>query len=265
MNTLASQQRALLAALLDSPPQPAIRNLSDFAYGVGTHSERGLKVYQTNGHMLAERALRAAYPVLEQMLGKESFAELARAFWHAYPPVQGDIAAWGAQLTDFVGQSAQLRDEAYLPDVAKTEWALHLCASAPDRDTDLSTLSLLTTEDPQILGLSLAPGLVTITSIWPLASLMLAHLERSPPLVELGQQLRYPVPQDVVIWRVGFQPRLRLAMAGEVNLLIALQTGIALEPALDAAVGLDFSLWLPMAVQTGLVLGANHLQLPSGP
>ncbi len=264
MSTLARQQQVLLAALLELPPQPAIRKLSDFAYGVGTDVERGFKVYQANGHMLAERALRSAYPVLEQMLGKESFQQLVRAFWHAYPPVLGDIAKWGAQLSEFISQSDQLRDEAYLPDVAKVEWALHLCAFAPDRDPDFASLSFLTTEDPQTLGLVLAPGVAATQSVWPLASLMLAHLERNPPLEELGQQLRNPFPQDVVIWRVGFQPRLRLAMAGEVNLLIALQTGIALEPALDVAVGLDFSHWLPMAVQTGLVLGANHLQFPSG-
>jgi hypothetical protein len=259
MSTLAHQQQALLAALLESPPQRAIRKLSDFAYGVGADAERGFKVYQANGHALAERALRVAYPVLEQMLGKESFEQLARAFWHAYPPVLGDITMWGAQLTEFVSQSAQLRDEAYLPDVAKSEWALHVCASAPDRGTDINSLSLLTTENPQTLGLVLASGLITISSLWPLASLMLAHLERNPQFEELGQQLRNPVPQEVVIWRAGFQPRLRLAMVGEVNLLDALQKGIALEPALEAAVELDFSHWLPMAVQTGLVLGANHL------
>jgi hypothetical protein len=264
MTTLARQQQALLAALLDWPPQGAVQNLSDFAYGVGAHAERGLKVYQANGHMLAERALRAAYPVLEQMLSKTSFEELARAFWHAYPPVQGDISVWGAQLADFVCQSAQLCHEAYLPDVAKAEWALHLCACAPDRETEIASLSLLTTEDPQILGLVLAPGLVTIASDWPLASLMLAHLEYSPSLEEVAKQLRSPTPQEVVIWRAGFQPRLRLAIAGEANLLGALQTGIALEPALEATVGLDFSHWLPMAVQTGLVLGANHLPLPGG-
>jgi len=265
MTTLARQQQALLAALLEWPSERAVQNLSDFAYGVGAHAERGFKVYQANGHMLAERALRAAYPVLEQMLSKESFVELARAYWHAYPPVRGDISVWGAQLTDFVCQSAQLSHEAYLPDVAKAEWALHLCACAPDRETDIASLSLLTTEDPQILGLALAPGLVTIASDWPLASLMLAHLEYSPSFEEVARQLRNPTPQVVVIWRSGFQPRLRLAMAGEVNLLGALQTGIALEPALEAAAQLDFSHWLPMAVQTGLVLGANYLPIPHGP
>jgi hypothetical protein len=264
MTTLARQQQALLAALLEWPPQRAVQNLSDFAYGVGAHAGRGFKVYQANGHMLAERALRAAYPVLEQMLSKESFEELARAFWHAYPPVQGDISVWGAQLTEFVCHSPQLSHEAYLPDVAKAEWALHLCACAPDREPDIASLSLLTTEDPQILGLALAPGLVTIASDWPLASLMLAHLEHSPSLKEVAEQLRNPMPQEVVIWRAGFQPLLRLAMAGEVNLLGALQTGTALEPALEAAVGLDFSHWLPMAVKTGLVLGAKNLPLQKG-
>jgi hypothetical protein len=232
---------------------------------VGFHPARGFKVYQANGHVLAERAMRVAYPVLEQMLGHQSFAELARAFWHACPPLHGDIAVWGATLADFIVQSPQLQAEAYLPDVAKAEWALHRCASAADREIDLTTLSLLTTENAQNLGLMLAPGLSTVSSACPLASLILAHLERSPSLEEVGQQLRRATPQDVVIWRAGFRPRLRLGMAGEASLLSALQAGIGLEPALEAAAGLDFSHWLPMAVQTGLVLGATRLLLTSGP
>jgi hypothetical protein len=259
VSTLARQQQALLAALLEWPAQPAVQHLSGFARGVGTDTARGLKAYQANGHMLAERALRAAYPVLEQMLGAESFADLARAFWHAFPPVRGDITVWGDQLAEFLSQSAQLQGEAYLPDVARAEWALHRCASSPDRDADLATLSLLSTDDPQDLGLTLAPGLTTLSSAWPLASLMLAHLEGSPSLEAVGQQLRSPVPQDVVVWRAGFRPRLRLAMADEALLLRALQAGLALEPALEAAEGLDFAHWLPLAVQSGLVLGASRL------
>lgn len=259
MSRLARQQQALLAALLESPAQPAIQHLSGFAQGVGTDPARGLKAYQANAHMLAERALRAAYPVLEQMLGGESFAELARAFWHACPPVRGDITVWGAQLAEFLGHSAQLQGDAYLPDVARAEWALHRCASEPDRKTDLATLALLTTDDPSTLGLTLAPGLLTLSSAWPLASLMLAHLEGHPTLEAVGRQLRSPAPQEVVVWRAGFRPRLRLAIAGELALLGALQSGLAVEPALEAATGLDFSHWLPLAVQSGLVLGACRM------
>lgn len=261
MTTLATQQQVLLEALFDWPPQDAARRLTAHASGVGSNPQRGLKAYQANGHMLAERALRAAFPVLAHMLGEESFADLARAFWHAQPPQRGDIAQWGQTLADFVAGSVQLQDEPYLADVARAEWALHRAATAPDREADVSSLALLTTDDPHTLSLDLAPGLVTLKSAWPLASLLLAHLEGQPSLAEVGAQLRSQTPQEVVVWRAGFQPGVRQALAGELDLLRALQSGVALEPAVDAATGLDFSHWLPLAVQTGLVLGAHHLSI----
>jgi hypothetical protein len=198
------------------------------------------------------------YPVLVHMLGENSFAELARALWHAQPPQRGDIAEWGEALAEFIGSSAQLQELPYLPDVARSEWALHRCTLAPDREPALATLALLTSEDPQTLTLELAPGTATQASHWPLASLLLAHLQDSPTLAELALQLQSGTAQDLVLWRAGYQPQLRQALPGELLLLRALQAGVALEPALDAAVGLDFPQWLPLAVQTGLVLGARR-------
>jgi hypothetical protein len=263
VNSLATQQQALLDALFNWPPQDAARRLAVHATGVGSRAERGLQVYQANGHMLAERALRAAYPVLLQMLGDESFADLARALWHTQPPERGDIAQWGESLAGFVRNSAQLQDAPYLPDVARAEWALHRCDAATDQDGSLTTLALLTTQDPQSLQLLLAPGVATVRSNWPLASLLLAHLEGQPSLTEVGVALQRHSPQDVVVWRSGFQSRLRLAMPGEVELLAALQSGCALAPALTGASDLDFPQWLPMAVQTGLVLGVQQLPASS--
>ena len=261
MNALAEQQQALLDALFAWPSQEASQRLSTYAGGVGASPKRGLQAYQANGHMLAERALRAAYPVLAQMLGDASFADLARAFWHAHPPLRGDITQWGQALTDFVFGSAQLQDVPYLPDVARAEWALHGCATLPDRDADLGTLALLTSEDPQCLSLELAPGLATLSSAWPLASLVLAHREGQPTVAEAGALLRAQVAQDVVIWRSGWQPQLRLALPGELVLLRTLQFGAALGPAVDASAGLDFAQWLPLAVQTGLVLRVRRLSI----
>lgn len=258
MSTLAEQQQALLEALFAWPAQAAAQRLQEHASGVGANPQRGLQAYQGNGHMLAERALRAVYPVLLQMLGEDSFAELARAHWHALPPQRGDIAEWGEALAQFMGSSAQLQDAPYLPDVAQAEWALHRCALAADREPAPATLALLGSEDPQTLTLELAPGTATQASDWPLASLLLAHLRDNPTLAELARQLQDGTAQDLVLWRAGYQPQLRQALPGELLLLRALQDGVALEPALDAAVGLDFAHWLPLAVQTGLVLGARR-------
>jgi hypothetical protein len=267
VTSLATQQQALLDALFDWPAQDAARRLAAHAVGVGTQPQRGLKAYQANGHMLAERALHAAFPVLAQMVGDASFADLARAFWHAHPPLRGDIAQWGHALACFVEGSAQLQDVPYLADVARAEWLLHCGATAPDRDPDPASLALMTTEDPQTLSLDLAPGLATLSSAWPLASLLLAHLEGQPSVAALGALLSSPTPQDLVIWRAGFQPRGRQALPGELVLLGALQAGMALEPAVEGAAGLDFPHWLPLAVETGLVLGARRLstQAPEAP
>jgi hypothetical protein len=210
--------------------------------------------YQSNGHALAIRALGASYPVLVQLLGEDSFASLARAFWHAQPPVRGDVTQWGETLPGFLASSTQLQDEPYLPDVARVEWALHRCANAADAQADASTFQLLVERDPGLLSLMLAPGCALVPSVWPVASIMSAHLEASPDLVEVGRRLGAGVSEAALIWREGLRARVRQAWPGEAELISALLAGQALGSALDSAVDLDFQAWLPMAVQTGLLL-----------
>ena len=252
MSGLALQQQALLDALLAWPADDAIKNIATCIEDTGA---RGLKAYQANGHALSERALQAAYPVVSQLLGEESFAHLARALWHAQPPTRGDIAQWGGGLSVFLETSAQLQDEPYLPDVVRVEWALHLCAGATDAQADLASLALLTTHAPECLQLWMAPGCAVVRSAWPVASIVGAHIDGVPSLQEAGAQLRGGEAQDTVVWRAGLRPRVRLALAGEADGLRVLIQGGSLAQALDAAPQLDFGQWLPLAVQSGLVLG----------
>jgi hypothetical protein len=252
MSTLAKQQQMLLDALFAWPAQEATKHA---AAGLAEPSVRGLKAYQTNGHMLAERALMAAYPVVAQLIGMESFADLARALWHAHPPLRGDLALWGEALPAFLQSNTQLQDEPYLPDVARAEWTMHCCATAADGVTDLASLSLLTTNDPADLRLVLAPGCAALRSDWPLASILGAHLEGSPALKDVGRQLQARHAQDIVMWREGLRPRVREAMPGEAGCLQALLAGKSLAQALASAPALDFEIWFPMAIQSSLVLG----------
>ena len=251
MTGLAQQQQALLDALFSGSNLNATKTIAACAIDTGA---RGLKAYKSNGHALAQRALAAAYPVVGQLLGDESFGELARALWHAHPPVRGDVAQWGAALAEFLRASPQLQDEPYLHDVAILEWALHRCATAANRAADLATLALLTTHDPDHVRLVLAPGCVVAQSHWPVVSILNAHLEQVPTFAAVGQQLRDAVAQDAVVWRAGLRPRVREAAPGEAQFLQALLQGKPLGPALDVAGMLDFGTWLPMAVASGLLL-----------
>ena len=260
MSDLASQQQDLLQALFDWPVVDATELIAFGAYGTGA---RGLKAYQTNGHMLAERALLAAYPVVAQLLGRDSLADLARAVWHAHPPTRGDLAWWGDVLPAYLASSPQLQEEPYLADVAQVEWALHRSATAADALADPTSLTLLTTEDPDHLGLRLAPGCAVLRSTWPVASIMGAHVHGAPSLADVGAELRAGVAQDTLVWRCGLRPEFRQALAGEAVFVTQLHEGQTLGRALDASPALDFAQWFPLAIQSKLVLGA--FILPSAP
>lgn len=254
MSTLAQQQQALLALLFDWPHDDAAKNIAIYTDGTWT---RGQKVYQSNGHALACSALRAAYPVMAQLLGDESFDALARALWHASPPQRGDVAQWGGALAGFARASEQLADEPYLPDVAALEWALHTSASAADGGVDPASFALLTAHDPAQVYLGLSPGCAALTSAWPVVSIVTAHLHPSASLAQVGQLLRDRVGQDALVWRSGLRPLVRQAQAGEAVFVAALLRGQTLGDALDLAPALDVSAWLPMAVQTGLLLAVR--------
>lgn len=260
MSTLALQQAALLDALFVWPAEDAMKNIAAHTCDTGS---RGLKAYQSNGHAMAERALAAAYPVLAQMVGEDSFADLARALWHAHPPVCGDLGRWGDALPAFVEASAQLQDEPYLADVARLEWCLHLCATVPDAAPDPASLALLTEHDPADLTLLLAPATAVACSAWPIASIVAAHLDGAPGFADVGAMLHAQVAQDAVVWREGFRSRSREAMPGEAGLLQALLQGQTLGQALATAASVDFAQWFPAAIQSSLVLGAALKETPS--
>jgi hypothetical protein len=254
MSTLAQQQQALVAALFDWPAENAMKNIAARAMEPGA---RGLKAYQSNAHALAERALQAAYPVLTQLLGVESMGDLARAYWHAHPPVRGDVAQWGESLAAFMVGSSQLQDTPYLPDVARLEWALHSMTTMEDATPDLNTLTLLSTQDLGMLCLRLAPGAAVLCSDWPVATIHAAHGENGPSFEEVGRLLQARAAEDAVVWRHGFKPCVRVALEGEAALLHALLAGRSLGQALDDVPHLDVSQWLTVAVQSGLLLAVS--------
>lgn len=256
MTSLALQQQALLQVLFEWPEHSATNFIANRTINTWA---RGLNAYKSNAHMLAERVLAAAYPVVGQLLGNESFADLARALWHVQPPVRGDLACWGDCLPDFLQSSVQLREEPYLADVARAEWALHVSAGAANVSPDPQSLGWLTTQPPDILGLRWAPGCWVLQSPWPVASILGAHKHGVPSLSQVGEALRTGTPQDMVVWRRGFLPEFRAALPGEADLVAAMLGGASLGQALDAAHALDFGQWFPLAVQSQLVLGAQVL------
>ncbi len=241
-NVLVEQQNQLLAQI--------------FASHVDAPS-RGLSAYRANAIASAERALAAAYPILVQLLGAENFSFLARDFWHQHPPQRGDWAQWGEAMAIYVSGATQLQELSYLADVARVEWALHVCASAPDIEQDLASFALLSERDPAQVGLRLASGTCVLPSAYPAASISLTHLGEGS-LDDAVALLHTDTAQTALVWRQGFAPRLAVLPAPEISFVSAVCQGASLALALDHADrDFDFSTWLTASVRSGLVQGVQ--------
>ncbi|MFM9899382.1 MAG: putative DNA-binding domain-containing protein [Polaromonas sp.] len=224
-------------------------------------NQRGWQVYHANTAALAERALGAAYPVLAQLLGTENFTPLSRLFWRAHPPHCGDMAQWGAALPAWLQHLPQLADQPFLADVARVEWVLHHLASAPDAEVDAASFQRLVSDDPDTLTLQLAPGTVCVASTWPVVSLVQAHDPLAAvTLAQAWNLLQQHTAETALLWRQGFKPQLRAALAGECAFVADLQAAQSLGHALARHSALDFNAWLPLAVTTGLLLGVSDIR-----
>jgi len=247
MSSLAAQQQAFIAALR-TPARGSEHGFPD----------RGLAAYRANADAIALRSLANAYPVVASLIGEANFAALARDLWRGDPPRRGDLAQWGEGLAAHIGTIPDLaRGVPYLADVARVEWCLHAAATAADAEQDLASLALLTQAALSRVTLEIAPGTAVVASKWPVASIVLAHVEGSPSLEHAGERLRAGVAETVLVWRCGMKPCVRPAQPGEPEFIGALQEGRSLGDSLQVAPALDVADWLSSAVEGKLLVAVR--------
>ncbi len=256
----AHRQQALLEALFGAGGDNAMPALRD----TPSRAERGMQAYRANGGACAERALAAAYPTLQQLLGEESFAQLARALWHAQPPVRGDLALFGDRLFAFIAEDEQLAGEPYLADLARLEWALHRAQFAADAPAAAGGFELLGQRDPAQLRLQLRPGIALISSRHPIVSIWQAHQvpeggERTQALrsVALAREAMQAAPAEhALVFRRGWQAAVTSLAADDARFTQGAFDGLTLAVLLDAAGGdFDFERWLLSALREGWLTG----------
>lgn len=250
----ALRQQMLLRALLgDARPGVVTGWLRD-----GAATARGLAAYQANAGALAERALAAAFPTLQQLLGEASFAGLARSFWRARPPQRGDVATWGGELAAFIADDEDLAPEPYLADVARLEWAVHEAERAADAGPPTG-LERLEGHDPASLWLRLAPGTVLVESPHPVATIWHAHRSDAPDrFAPVRAAFAAGRGESVRVVREGWRATVAAVGSDEARFTAALLAGRPLGDALsEAGSGFDFGVWLVAALQGQWLAGVS--------
>ena len=257
----AQRQLRLLHTLWQQAPEVA---LSAWLGDGPERQARGLRVYRANAQATAARALAAAFATVAALLGGETFNAVAARHWQQHPPERGDLAQFGADFASALADDPQLSDLPYLGDVARLDWAVHLCAMAADTPDSVAGLALLADTDPAELRLMLWPGLGLLSSAWPVVSIWQAHqppaeaqlgltalgLTAADKLAAAGQALAAQQAETALVWRNGWRPQVQALSDADARFTRALLNGDALAVALDtAAADFDFEPWLLSALR----------------
>lgn len=215
----------------------------------GLPDAKRFAVYRNNVAASLTRALEAAFPVVQKLVGPEFFIGMAGAFLRAHPPRHRQLMLYGADLPAFLESFAPVAQLGYLPDVARLEQALRESYHAAD-STALPPEALGRLSEAELLRarISLAPSARFLASDWPIHAIWLANTTGGPAPRMVGQ--------EVAVLRTGFDPAPYLLPPGGAGFLRALQAGAALDAALsEVPEGFDLSTILGLLLQTGTMTG----------
>ncbi len=221
----------------------------------GARALRGLQAYRVNASAAAERALAAALPTVQMLLGQEDFEHLAQEFWRAAPPVRGDLAEWGAGFAAWVAVHDQLQAWPYLADCARLDWAMHQCERAPDDAFDGESLARLGDTDPSRLEVRFMPGLAVVESRWPVAAIHRAHHdEPNASFDAVKEAIEQERGEAAIVSRRGWKAIVTPVDAPAAQWTRQLLEGCDLATAIaQAGEAFDFTGWLTNAIQLNWV------------
>jgi Putative DNA-binding domain len=212
----------------------------------GDHAALAVAAYRGNAAAAADRALAQAFPTVRQLVGDESFAILAKAFWHRCAPLHGDLAQLGAELPGFIEADPQLACEPYLADLARVDWAVHRIEQAADVGGPPPGLQRLASHEPDQIWLVLRPGITVLRSNWPVASIWRAHRsDHADRFASVHAALDQGVAEDALVWRDGWRGTVDAVDSAQLAFAQALLDGSPLAVALDrAGDAFSFERWL---------------------
>jgi hypothetical protein len=189
-----------------------------------------LDVYRNNARETFRKTLSATYPVVQRLVGDECFRGIAAHFMREFPSRAGDLGLFGAELAILLDIYYRDTDFAYLPDVARLEWACAGVETAADSAPfDLLELASVHEEGHAALRFALRPCIRLVSSRYPVLKIWHANQADDVAPVDLGAG-----GERVLVARSGKGLRLEALDAGTFAFAQSLADGEPLADALDA-------------------------------
>lgn len=251
MPKLPELQKNFIATLVQAEPVPATLPIAgDDRFS----AEDRLQVYKNNTQFILRDLLLGLYPVTALLLGKDFMQGAARAFISAFPPASGDMNDYGGTFPAFLEHIQTLRSYAYVPDVARLEWAAHE-AYLSSRLPPVTADDLAAIADPLNMKLFLQPHLRLLRSGWPVDTLWSRITDEGEKLT--GLEIR-PEETFIAVYRAETKIVVWSLTEGGYKFLEYLQLNpgfaFAAETALQAESSLRLDLLLAQLVQEKLLV-----------
>jgi len=223
-----------------------IRTGADFSPGA-IHcphyaAERGIEVYRNNYRGNLHDTLADAYPVIRQLVGEAFFRLLARRYIEQNPSRSGNLHHYGSAMAEFLTHFENTRHLAYLPNVARLEWAYHRAYFADDVPPfNFERLASVAPDSYPDLRWHLHPSCALLAAAFPIAAIWQAHQDGASADFNIifdssGEQL--------LVYRNGLSLEISRIAPEVYHWLAQLQQGMAMGAATDATLSAypDFDL-----------------------
>ncbi len=207
---------------------------------------RRFGIYRGNARANAANALRAAYPVVEKIVGKEFFGGLAREYEANFPSTGGDLNEYGEAFATFLDTFEPASHIPYLGPVAQLEWEVHRAHYAADAAAfDPARLAEIPAERQPGLVPVLNPACALLYAKYPLARIWQIHQDGYDGVfdVEFGGE-----PAHAMVYRPRFKVEVSALSTAEAAFLEAARAGESLETAFAAAQARDAGFALKRAL-----------------
>ena len=247
MHGLRDLQRGFAAFLVTGDAAP----LADQVTDARVSAVQCLNIHRNNVTITLREALAAVYPVVQQLVGSEFFADAARNHVREYPCRSGNLHDFGREFPETLAGDGRLQHLAYLPDVAALEWAFHEVFHGPHSDgLDFAKLQDRDATQFSELRFSLHPGLRLLKSQHPVLTIWEAHQSgEMPDTLDLGIG-----GERVLLVRPRLQVELHRLSVAEFAFLNSLSSNATLEEATETACACDDAFDLESRL-TALVAG----------
>jgi hypothetical protein len=249
MLPLRDLQGAMAASVLqgtDAPLAPIVR-----ADGIAFDGR--LQVYRNNTFSSLTAALKDSFPVVCQLVDERFFGYAAKEYILAHPPHAPRLAEYGGDFAEFLAAFQPAAHLAYLPDVARLEWAVNAAYHAADAPTlDPARIAAVPQDRYPQLKFAAHPSVQLFASTFPIDRIWQAHqpggdLETKIDLTSGGCRL--------LIDRNDQDIRFLSLDAAGFALAAALCGGHPLQAAYEKAAAIDGAFDLIAALSTHLARG----------